>query len=85
MKKTRVFFVSAVALLFLGGFSPEAFSQKTVPVASPLGSNLQGGGRTVQVGSQGSEGAGRLSKDDDKDKDKDKKPKRPKKPKSPKE
>jgi hypothetical protein len=94
MKKTRAFSVSVVALLFLGGGSPAAPSQKTVSVTSPLGASLQGGSRTVQAGSQGSEGAVRLSRndassqDDDKNKNrdddkKDKKPKKPKKPKSP--
>jgi hypothetical protein len=35
MKTTKAFFVS-VALLFLGGFSPEAFFQKNANIANSL-------------------------------------------------
>ena len=87
--KTAVFVVSA-ALFVLGGISSTVYPQKTTSIASPLGSNLQGGGGTVLPGSQGSKGPllsvdkGRNddmggNKDDDEDKDHHKKPKSPKK------
>jgi hypothetical protein len=88
MKKARVLFASLTALVFLLGLAPEAFSYKTVPVTPPPGSDLQGGGRAVQAGGQGSEEAVRLSQntssqDKDEDKDKHKKHKPKHKPKSP--
>ena len=73
MKKTRIFFGSLTALLFLDGVSPAAFFQ--IPATASVGSSRQERSKLIQVNSQGPEIMMSLSRYDvsvqDKDKDKD--------------